>query len=185
MVSVCMAAYVVGVYVILTWFKDPVSICRFLLAYLQTAIDVKIAKRLHSAPMTAAPLSWHHARAHISPFISSCNISWRHCNSTDTEALLPDWHGGSGDQINCHLRLKRSALQRGDCGRFLPNDSGTPKCQRDSMVLFMFATKMATESAVGRNSLVDFCCLCRQRGVWSNSDARWRYALTARRVAPW
>lgn len=41
MVSVCMAAYVVGVYVILTWFKDPVSICRFLLAYLQTAIDVK------------------------------------------------------------------------------------------------------------------------------------------------
>lgn len=105
--------------------------------------------------------------AHNNPLNSKCYISSRPCCST---ARL-SYPTGSGDQISCHLRLKMSALlQRGDYGRFLPN-SGTSKCQRDSLVLFMFATKMATESAVAEilwlTSAV--CAVCAVNAVRSST----------------
>lgn len=126
----------------LTWFKDPVSICCHRLAY--SRFRCKSATPLHGALVTAAPLSWHHARAHNSPFKGDITSADDTVTRRTLRRSYPADTVASGDQINRHLRLKRSALRRKNCGRFLPGDSGTLKCQRDLLVLFMFAAKMAT-----------------------------------------
>ena len=84
------------------------------------------------------------------------------CGST--ARLLPRSHGGSGAQINCHVRSKRSALQRGDCRRFPPSSAYMRTPTRLVGVVYV-RDKDGDRISCSRNSLVDFCCLCSHRSA--------------------
>ena len=73
----------------------------------------------------------------------SVNISWRRCRSSEALSYRPTRRlRGAG--------RPSSSSGGGDTSAAADTlgASGAPECQRDSLMLFMFATKMATESAV-------------------------------------
>lgn len=71
-----------------------------------------------------------------------------------------------------------------DCRRAPWNNSDTARSQRASLMLFIFPTKMASESAGAEISLprADFCCLGCELWRRRNSGARWRLLLIFARV---
>lgn len=146
-------------------------------------------KIVHNAVMTAALLPWHRD----CPFKSEV-LSADHRQSTDSDALTgvtrrrepwrsPGWPAS--------VRQKQRGLDRAAWG--LRASAVRPKRQRVSLVLFIFATKMATESAVGREILWLTSAACTRRDsdtqrrhlgtaptscVMNNMTARWHCSIT-------
>lgn len=93
--------------------------------------------------MTAAPLSWHRARTQ--QLVGEAALTSADDAAAAPRLSLTGRHGGSGEQVDRHRR--RGGGHTSAAADTL-GASGAPECQRDSLMLFMFATKMATESAV-------------------------------------
>lgn len=129
--------------------------------------------------MTAAPLSWHHTRAHNNQFTSDAHqlttvIPTGTATQVTKSNIVSVWKDRRcGGKTCCFLRKNKNKSKTKT-----KKNSGTPERWPDSVVLFMFGSKMATESAV-EEILWLTSAVCAVSAVQLNSDGRWRLTVTA------